>query len=639
MIKATLRLFNAVQVESRQNRNIPQAVYERTIRNGYVLDPSILPEDDILEAIERVVGLSGEKANAAFHKSWSVVQNASMESLITQQIIHYITTYGFERLGIYREDAVYIPREVLDLPNLQDDMPLISIKAMDKGEILKRIMSLGSGIALAQETLDDIMMIVKFNQYDAVFVERIGNRELKALLYDYYGLVPSDPIEFLRHIISKLTDESLLIKNDNLIEKIKKANGKFLDLLLKDAPDNLASIFFRFKPLFLAMKSISMNKTFFNQLRKKANRLHTPMPEDYLNSITSLIKHKKLDLDRLAQKIETASIFRKIRLAYALKYRLSSESSIVYRVRNGRGWATEFNWDNGLEENTRQALKMVLASIADGIRENVGAKTFFIPANIHYALPATEKQFTGHLPTGSWVSVPEDLIVGIHWTNTQKRRIDLDLSLIGVSGKIGWDASYRSKERNILFSGDVTDAPAPHGASELFYIKKGLPEPKILIANYFNFQTDDPVDCKIITAHENPKRFGSNYVIDVNHMVSAANIKISKRQNILGLIININGENRVYFANVSIGNSITSSKNENAMHARNYLIGSTVNSISLGEILSMAGATVVNKIPEGEFLDLSPETLNKDTLIDLINPQYNQATAADAKSHASDWQL
>ena len=114
MINATLRLFNAVQVDFKQNQNIPQAVFERTIKNGYVLDPSILPKNDLLDAIESVVGISGDKANAAFHKSWSVIQNASMESLIIQQIIHYITTYGFEHLGIYREDAVYIPREILE---------------------------------------------------------------------------------------------------------------------------------------------------------------------------------------------------------------------------------------------------------------------------------------------------------------------------------------------------------------------------------------------------------------------------------------------------------------------------------------------------------------------------------------------
>ena len=50
----------------------------------------------------------------------------------------------------------------------------------------------------------------------------------------------------------------------------------------------------------------------------------------------------------------------------------------------------------------------------------------------------------------------------------------------------------------------------------------------------------------------------------------------------------------------------------------------------------MAGATVVDKIPDGEYCNLSPEMLNKETLIDLINPQYNKANAADAKSRAAD---
>jgi len=251
---------------------------------------------------------------------------------------------------------------------------------------------------------------------------------------------PSEPIEFLRHLISKLTDESLLIKNDALIEKIQNSNGKFLDVLLQDAPNNLASIFFRFKPLFLAMKTISNNKTFFNQLRKKANKLHLPMPEDYFNSVTSRIKKGNLDLNDFERKLEHTNVFRKIRLANALKYRIHPKESIVYRVRNGRGWATSFDWSNNLKKITKQALDIVIGSIVDDIYANVNGKTFYIPPNIHYTLPATEKQFTGNLPTGSYITVSEDLIVGIHWMNTS-RRIDLDLSVIGESGKIGWDAA------------------------------------------------------------------------------------------------------------------------------------------------------------------------------------------------------
>jgi len=618
METATLRLFNAIQVENKQDKDISQSIFERTVNNGYILDSAIQPEKKLLSVIEKIVGLSGEKANAAFHKSWSMVQNSSMESLVIQQIVHYVTTYGFKEHGIYREDTVYIPHEILELPTIKENIPIVVIKAWDAQEMLEAIINLGSGIALAAETLSDIMSIVKANRYKDVFVEQITNRELKAQLYDFYGLVPSEPIEFLRHLISKLTDEFLLIKNDDLIEKIKQSNGKFLDVLLLDAPVELPSIFFRFKPIFLAMKTISSNKTFFNRMRKKANKLHIPIPDDYLNSITSQVKRGCLDLDVLKKRLDKASIFRKIRLAYALKHRIHSSDSIVYRVRNGRGWATDFNWPVDLKEVTQNALDVAIASIANDIRKNVEGKFIYIPENIHYALPATEKQFTGHLPNGSSVSVPNDMIVGIHWMNTNKS-VDLDLSVISESGKFGWDAAYRSKDNDVLFSGDITDAPAPGGATELFYLKEGQREARILMVNYYNFDKNDEVDTKILVAHESPENFAENYMVDINNIVAAANINITKKQSVLGLITNVNNENRVYFSNVSIGNSITSTGNIQSKQARKYLIDSMVNSLDFREILMMAGAYVVDEKTDNIDFDLSPEALTKTTIIDLVN--------------------
>lgn len=620
MHQATLRLFKAIQISTRASAEIPQAVLERCISNGYLLDPAIEPTAEILEAIESVVGLCGEKANAAFHKSWTVVQDSPMQLLVLQQIIHYITTYGFEELGIYRQDAVYIPAEVLELPVVQADLPLIVIKAMTAQEILGRLTRLGSGIALAQETLDDMMTIIKANAYDRALAHKIGNRELRALLYDFYGLAPTDPVEFLRHLTVQLTGESLLIKNDNLIGKIKKADGKVLDNLLEAAPDTLASIFFRFKPLFLALKSISSNKTFFNRLRKQADQLHQPLPEDYLNSITARIKHRSLDLDALEARVKKATIFRKIRLAYALRQRLQAGDSIVYRVRNGRGWVTGFEWADELADVTQQALEMVLGAIAGDIEKNVSGKTIYIPAHVHYALPATEKQFTGYLPTGSYISVPQDMIVGIHWTNTDKR-VDLDLSVIGESGKIGWDAAYRTEERSVLFSGDMTDAPPPQGASELFYLKQAEQEARLLIVNYFNFQTGDEVPCRLLAAREKPENFKKNYMVDVSHIVAAAQLKLTRKQTILGLIAQIGGENRIYFAQVSIGNSITARHGSQSTQVRKYLVRSLVDSLDFRDSLRRAGATVVAEKPEGDYIDLSPERLDKTTIINLINPQ------------------
>lgn len=611
---ATLRLFNAIQTENKNKRHGDTDILGMTIKNGYILDPAINPTSDILNEIESIVGISGEKANQAFHKSWAIIQDTPQEALWTQALVHYITTYGYENMGMFREDTVYIPHEKLELPEMKSDLPLTVIKAMTEGEILKGIIGLGaSGIALSQETLDDIMAIVKDNEFESVwFIGTIKNRELQALLYDYWGIVPSEPVEFLRHLISKLTDESLLIKNDYLIGKIKESDGKFLDELLKKAPADLASIFYRFKPLFLAMKSISNNRSFFNRLRKVAVKLHKPMPEDYLNNVTCRIKHGKLDLDELNRKLEGASIFRKIRLANALKFRENSGNSILYRVRNGRGWATDFKWHGDVEA----AIGVVTASIVDSVAENIKGKTIYIPSNVHYTLPATEKQFTGFLPMGSYIAVPEDMIVGVHWYDTD-HYIDLDLSVIGVSGKTGWDSIYKSEENQVLFSGDMTTAPKPKGASEFFYLKKGTQEPKIVMLNFFNFRGDE-VEAKIIVAHDKPSNFDKSYMVDVSNIIASANVNINKKQNILGLIVNEGGENRFYFANVSIGNSITSSANDQAKHVRQYYVKNLMSLLGLGSIFIAAGAKIVHEKPEGDFIDLSPEALNKTTIIDLI---------------------
>lgn len=609
MDKALLKLFSGVRVNDVQEHAMPDEILERTVRNGYVLSPLIPLSDSLLDTIESVVGLSGEKLNASFHKSWLVIQEASIEQLVIQQILHYFTTYGFESLGIYNEQIVHIPNEVLELPKSVDRIPLVVIRAINDTEIVEEIIKLGSGIALASDTLWDIMTIVEKGKYDSKFVVHIKNRELKSALNDLYGIVPAEPEAFLRHVISKLTDETLLIKNDYMIEKIKGSSGKFLDELLKDAPDDLASIFFRFKPLFLAMKSISRNKTFFNRLRKKANKLHKPLPPDYMNSVTTQLKQGNFDEKEFEKRLKKASVFRKIRLAYALQFRKESPDSIVYQVRNGKGWATDFAWIGG---DVDLVLNLTLDSIAKNI--TVKGKVLFIPNGIHYALPATEKQFTGNFPTGTYITVPNDLIVGVHWADTEKR-VDLDLSLVSANTKIGWDASYRNQ--NVLFSGDMT--AAPNGASELFYLKQANENPYALMLNYYNFSKQDEVEAKIVVANEKPDVFKENYMLDPNNLIATARINVVRKQNLLGLVINVNGENRIYFSHTSVGNLITARNNEILAHSRNYLIAKSLNPIDFNDLLVRSGALIVSKRPEeGGYIDLSPEALTKTIFLDLL---------------------
>ena len=156
-MKAALRLFNAVKVENKDPKPIDQSILKKTLKHGFVLDAAIAPSRKLLKAIEQTIGLSGTQANASFHKSWRVIQESSIESLVIQQIAHYITTYGFEAAGIYNVDTVFIPHEKLEVPKLESDVPVVFVRAMNAKELLDAIIELSSGIALAEETLDDIM--------------------------------------------------------------------------------------------------------------------------------------------------------------------------------------------------------------------------------------------------------------------------------------------------------------------------------------------------------------------------------------------------------------------------------------------------------------------------------------------------
>lgn len=629
---ATLALFHTILVDdvqptisSKASLNMPilDEHIIATVMQGYICDPKIVVDDKLVETMNRLVGLSGEQMNQAFHKSWQAIVDTPLEKLIAQQITHYFTTYGLENLGLFDRDVVYVPNEVLDvpanqLPNietptgfLKSDLPLTVIHAIDRDRLLAKVIELASGIALADSTLTHLTTIIttllpktdtnNSNKANAIesLLSRIENRELGTRLNEYYQLVPSAPLDYLRYVIYQLTGDSLLIKNAKLIAKIKEADAELLDALIEKAPDNLASIFLRYKPLFLAMKSVSNNKHFFNRLRKDADRLHEPLAEDYLNNITHYIQQGRLDLDIFVTKLNKATVYRKIRLANALSYRLNHNRSIVYRVRNGRGWATNFDWHVNFDAITKNAFELAVASIVKDVSPNVTGKTFYIPKHVHYALPATEKQFTGEFPTGSWIAVPKDLIVGIHWTNIGDQRVDLDLAMMGIDGKkTGWDVRYYDDNKGIIFSGDMTDAPLPQGAAELFYIKHKVDSIQALTVNFYNYSPNSSLDCTLFIASNSvaESEIIKNYMVDPNHVLMKTTLNISSPQNVLGLITPATDGNRIYFANINIGTSITHTYNDHTKHAQNYLVQTATQTLQLDDILIRAGATIVHNL-------------------------------------------
>jgi len=621
-MKASIRLFKALPItEKKKKQN--KTILKKTIRKGFIFSSEIIAnysEKELIRSIPIIakeIALTAEQMNSSFHKSWKKIKEASIEQLVIEQLIHYFTAYDFEALGIYDKDSVYIPNEKLELPD-SEGITLTVIRGYTKAELKEKILALlQTGVALKEDTINDVINIALFVDIDDSDISSIKNKETKIILYDYLDLFPSNPSEFLRYVIYKSTDKTLLIKDRATLEAIKASKNisalkLFNKYKMKYGLEKLAEIFNRYKPIFLAFKTNSGLCTIINKIRKLAKTYHKPMPEDYLNEITAKLKNDvKIDIDKLKAELVRVNLFRRIRLAYALKFRTKSPESILYRIRNGQGWAEDFQFKN--KKKAGEILNIVLDSIVDGIK--VRNKKIYIPKHIVYMLPATEKQFTDYFPSGTYISIPRDMIVGIYWENVNDNRIDLDLSMINQNGKIGWDSGYRTEDRTVLFSGDMTDAP--NGASELFYVKKQKMDSYILFVNYYNYDDSVEIPFKIIVAKEKAKNFGQNYMVNPDNVLSIAKTKIMQKQKILGLLTVTTKECRFYFTEVNIGKSITVSGNPFVEHSKQYLFDFYRNTISLNDILAKAGNQIVQDSKKYD-IDLSPENLEKNTIIDLL---------------------
>ena len=638
-MESTIRLFNGIPIDDNDgeiNDTIKEHLANtlaKTLPHGFILSADIVASkshseiDEIISTIIKVIGLSGTQMNQSFHKSWKKIEGASDCQLLVEQLIHYITTYGFERLGIYHKDTVYIPREELQIPSLdvEGPLPLTVIKGFTRDEIMEKILSmLSCSIALSEDTIADIINLAIYYDIDETRLSRVTNKEARTMLYDFLEIIPENPVDFLRLVIYLATNTTLVIKNDELIEAIKKSKGIQQVRFFKKYDEiygfkKLASIFNRFKPLFLAFKTNSKLKHYINKISKLSKKYHVPFEDDYLNQVTALLKHgNKIEIGKLKEKLEKANTFRKVRLAYALQFRTESPSSIMYKIRNGKAYSKEF--EGAGPEIIQPVLDIVIDSIVSDLSKKIHGKKIFIPEHLSYALPATEKQFTGNLPSGTSIKVKEDLIVGIHWNNVEEHRIDLDLAMTNIGIKIGWDGHYRSSKMEILFSGDMTTAEA-EGASEMFYIKKQSENSFLLSVNYYNYTKEISVPFSIFVAKSKTlDGLAINHVVDPNDVLIRTRSELDMKQKILGLVKISPTGSEFHVSETNIGSSRTLRMKGYMKHALSYLVDFYTHPIRLSALLGRAGAIITSNPREKDDcdIDLSPEAIDKQTILKIL---------------------
>lgn len=664
MKKEVLRLFKSYLGEK------SEFLWEDGLKYGLLI-PNTADKEIVNEAIKQY-GKDGKKWNETFHKDFEIVKNAPIEDLIAQQMIHYITTYGFESLGFYDSDLVYMPNEKLEIPELDKDssVEFITIKPITEAELTEKLMVLlTSGIALSEQTIKDIMVLSDYIDKDRF--DEISNREIKTALYDKYNIMPRNPEEFLRFLIFKTTGNTLKIQDSNTINSIKDCDKKLAFKMLKSYIDNtpngyskLSSIFLRNKNLFLAFKNRDGNKeinTIINKLRKLAIKNHKPLKKNILDCLTD--ENADINLTSLQEELNNITIFREIRIINGILYRLKGTENIVYKIRNGKSYFKKLNDPKTKYiERLEYLYKVIYNHLKNRVSLKVKDKIIYIPDNITYAAPTSEKQFNGNIPEGSYLEIPrgEDLVYGVHWTNIlnganqessyygempkrcSEERVDLDLKQMNKSEIFGWDASYRSKSGNILFSGDVTDAPNPNGATELFYVDKNYGYGAFLITlNMFTGNSQD-VPFEFVIAKGDGTNVRKNYVINPNNILEKIDmtIKKSERQMVVGFI-SIGETIKFYFNDFSAGASIRTSRQDDiTLGTFDYLQAYSKVQLKLNDLLKDSGAKIINEPTykklvvtvdeegnevsqeEKEIpvdIDLSTSAITKETLIDLLS--------------------
>lgn len=553
---------------------------------------------------------TAKQLNATFYRAWNDVLSKTRFELLFDQIMHYSTTYGTNFEG-----EVYVPAsyEEIELDSKESKLPVSFVNALSEADIAEKAVSLlSSGVALKQETVEELLELLSELSLLVKNAHKITNKEAKIIVADKYGLVNVfNQSDFIRFLVFKATGKTLLIKNKGSIDEIIASKIDVSDLLTSYGVSKIAESFNRYKPLYLAFKKANKkNVVLINKISKLSKTLHKPMKENPLNRISQDILTKE-DIEF----IEDSSLPTLIRAynAALLKSEHSDYSSFI--VRNGKSWVNEER-----NEVNSQSLRVarINAEILKGlIVEKIGkefvGKKFYIPKEIEYGLPLSEKQMCGNIPNNTIITTKDNMFVGVYW-NEGYDVTDLDLSGISTSGqKYGWNSDYYSRNGGIAYSGDMT-SPGKDGATEYLMVRDTVEEDGVEIVDVTvnGFRSEEEYKFDIIVGLSDQDDIGKKAMMTPSSLTFAGERKTTSRGNSLGLIV-IQGDTKKFVFSPSETSNLRVSRNNEARQVatNGSMIHKINHSLTLNKFIELLGGEVVHEREE-EVVDLSPQKITKD---------------------------
>jgi len=484
--------------------------------------------------------VENQEANNTFYKKWTSVIDKSRFELYVDQILHYWTTYGLNL-----ENPYYPENTIKELPK---NTKVTIVKTISLYDFIIKIENLVySNISISDYDILDIKNIIKdFNL--KININKVQIKEIKIFLYDYYEILPDDPEEFLKFLYYKISDSTLLVKSESTIDFIKNASFDYFEYFIKYDIKKLATIFNRYKSVFMAIKlSDPKTKSIINKISKLSKKLHVPyITPNYLKVHELKINIFKDTLDSL----DTRYIVKIYNYLNFKKLSKKENNYInIYRIRNEKYFINnKYTYIHKLDKK----IKICKSIIEDRIKDKIKILNFKLNSELDYAIPTTGKQFINNIPYGSIINVNKPVIIGIYWENYKGKSIDLDLSVTNNRSKIGWNSSFYNDKKNTIFSGDITDAK--NGASELMYINEKTPLYKVNV-NFYNYIPSiiNDFSFKFYIANSSEQEsIESNYMIDTDNIIYSSNFKFNKENMSFGTLI----DNMFIFDNFSIPNVV-----------------------------------------------------------------------------------
>lgn len=671
---AVLKLFKGIVYDgSNELKEYNESFITNFLSNGIILDDTaikIVSQNDNQKLLEIINNLYGKPnyLNNTFYKSYSDVSEASDLKLFLDKILHYLTTYGFENLGIYDESTVYIPNKEIGLEISSEPIYFTKIKTYSINEVkLKVINMLNSGIALKHETINLLINIIKdLNIIADINIDDIKNKEAKCIISYELGLIPDNGDDILRTLVHIALENASLIRSVRVFKDIQLtlyANpNRFIDcynyikkLNKESTIKTISETFLRNKQLWLAFKFhddtfnsdqvdvgiVKFINKFINKLRKQAIHNHKSVKIAYnLSNVKYEIIASAID-NNYKKLTKNETIYSKIKAYNYIISLLNADNEDFnyknYRIRNGKTYSTEKQNKKVINVDLYKSLSIKLYNdISNMIKQKIGNNKIYIPKNIVYVAPVSEKKFVDGIPELSYIKIENSLNIGVHWenivSNKQEINTDLDLKLVGIDSMFGWDAEYREKN-DILFTGDLTVAPIKRGgATEAFLISNNKSAKLLMLNNYTNrcdvdykLMIEDVnmseeiktkfIDCKsgVYKGQDDKERFKANTIFDLNKTLTL-NSKIGycafSQKN-----IGVYKDNKFYFTGSQIGQGATTIRKDYIDTYLKAIQNEAENHLSINELLK--DYLVEDK--KDAQIDLSLDNITSDTFINLFS--------------------